>query len=180
MTFVLIGEPRVGKTSIRKKYMGKTLATTYLMTLGADFSKKVVQLPDNRKITLNIWDIAGQDVFHPVRSRFLSNSTGVLLVFDLTNKETFLKCANWLNVLWEANPDSKIPLLIIGNKLDLVEDRVVGKYEVAKYIKHLSQYNKPTSIWIQYLETCALTGHNIDLGFEKLAEVIVEIKDHMS
>ena len=91
----LIGEGAVGKTSIRQKYMGRGFTGEYLKTIGADFASKTVEITDTSgdvvKSIFQIWDLAGQVEFKAVRASFYGGCQGVLLVFDLTRKETMDK-----------------------------------------------------------------------------------------
>ena len=92
---VLLGEGAVGKTSLRRRYMGLGFTKSHLMTLGADFSFKDLTHGEHT-IRCQLWDLAGQAHFKGVRSRFLANTQGAILVYDLTREETLPLLANWL------------------------------------------------------------------------------------
>ncbi|NHJ85755.1 MAG: GTP-binding protein, partial [Asgard group archaeon] len=82
---VIIGDPAVGKTSIRRKYLGETTLKEYIYTIGADFATKKINLSDNLSIQYQIFDLAGQTKFDKVRSSFYSGVQAAILVYDITN-----------------------------------------------------------------------------------------------
>lgn len=173
---VLLGDGRVGKTSIRRRFMGKGFVSQHLMTLGADFSEKkgsIVVAGGNLDYTLQIWDIAGQDSFMAVRQRFLANTSGIVLVFDITNEESFRNLPKWLQEVWRVNNDSSLPLLVIGNKVDLEDDRDIATSMLVEFCDLLrAQYPNISSV--QHLETSALTGENVHEGFDIITKAIHE------
>ena len=81
---VLVGEPRVGKTSIRRRYLGKGFSQNYMVTLGADFAIKRI-----KNSAIQIWDLAGQAVYKHVRDGYYQGAQGIILVFDVIQPETF-------------------------------------------------------------------------------------------
>lgn len=175
---LLLGEARVGKTSIRKKYMGQGFTTNYLVTMGADFATKEVEIRSNNnrtieEIGLQIWDIAGQETFEILRVRFLANASGMILVCDLTNMATFSKLSNWLEEVWNINKTRNIPILVIGNKNDLKEEREIYMSLLRQYAKEIKE-KFPNIPFIEVLETSALNGENIDIGFNMIAKAIYE------
>ena len=171
---VLIGDGRVGKTSIRRRFMGKGFTVQHLMTLGADFSEKAGEIEINHQkmnYTLQIWDIAGQDSFMAVRKRFLANAAAIIVVYDITNPQSFHSLGKWINEVWKVNNDITNPILIIGNKTDLVNQRMVENSSVTEFYNNLhTKYPKIHSI--NYIETSALTGENISEGFELITRSI--------
>jgi small GTP-binding protein len=163
---VLVGEGAVGKTSIRQKYMGKGFTGEYLKTIGADFASKVVEMKDNSgeiiKSIFQIWDLAGQVEFKEVRASFYGGCQGVLLVFDLTRKDTMGKLKDWILEAAKNAGGSIKGFYLIGNKCDL-PDREITLEEGQEFAKFLSDRLKFT---IPYIETSAKTGENIDRLFQ--------------
>ncbi|TFF83933.1 GTP-binding protein, partial [Candidatus Heimdallarchaeota archaeon] len=115
---VLLGNGAVGKTSLRQQYLGKGFKDGYSMTIGADFAVKRVEL-GHLVATFQIWDLAGQQRFDVVRSVYYRGSSGALLVFDVSNPQSFNNLPSWLNELTKNNYDRIVPLVLIGNKTDL-------------------------------------------------------------
>ena len=172
---VLIGDGRVGKTSIRRTFMGKHFVKPHLMTLGADFSSQNLDLTLNNityEIKFSIWDIAGQDQFKTLRHRFYANANALLLVYDVTEKTSFDNLLKWLYEAWEVTSDTTIPFLLIGNKLDLNESRVIQKNTAINFLEALKK-KYPKIQYCDYIETSALTGENINTMFKKIGEQLI-------
>ncbi len=170
LKLVLIGDGRVGKTSIRKNYMGYGFTKSHLSTLGADFSEisnKFKFGNDEIKAKLQIWDVAGQNNFQKIRLRFLTRASAIILVYDITNMSSFQNLPNWLKEVWSVNKSKDLPILILGNKIDLEEDREVPYTLVEKFKNDLIDKLKE-KVEIIHIETSALTGQNIKQGFETI------------
>lgn len=165
---VLLGEGNVGKTSIRRRYMGENLLQNYQMTLGADISLKRI-MKDGRLYLIQIWDLGGQQVFTKIRSSYYEGALVGLLVFDISKRSSFEKLHNWI-VEIQDNRGEHMHLLLIGNKVDLREekDNCVSYEEAVAYAEELSTI---TGYEVLYYETSALDGTNIEKAFEKLVEI---------
>ncbi len=170
---VLVGEGAVGKTSIRQKYMGKGFKQEYLKTIGADFASKVIEMTDssgdNIKSIFQIWDLAGQIEFKEVRASFYGGCQGVLLVFDLTRKDTMDKLKDWILEAAKNAGGSIKGFYLIGNKSDL-PDRVITPSEGKEFASFLSEKLKFS---IPYIETSARTGANIDYLFQDICRTFL-------
>lgn len=170
---VLVGEGAVGKTSIRQKYMGKGFTGEYLKTIGADFASKTVEMKEHTgesvKSIFQIWDLAGQVEFKEVRASFYGGCQGVLLVFDLTRKETMDQLKDWILEAAKNAGGSIKAFYLIGNKYDL-PGREVTKEEGKKFANFLSERLKFS---IPYIETSAKTGENIEYLFSTLCRTLL-------
>ncbi|MDD1779328.1 MAG: GTP-binding protein [Candidatus Helarchaeota archaeon] len=170
---VLIGEGAVGKTSIRQKYMGKGFTGEYLKTIGADFASKVVEMTDSKsegiKSIFQIWDLAGQQEFKEVRASFYGGCQGVLLVFDLTRKETMDKLKDWILEAAKNAGGTIKAFALIGNKCDLPE-RIISEQEGLEFAKYLAERLK---FPMPYIETSAKTGENIEYLFSNLCRSLL-------
>ncbi len=166
----LLGEGAVGKTSIRRRYLGESFKEGYMMTIGADFAvKKMVH--KNVDYTLQIWDLAGQQRFSAVREVYYRGTAGALLVFDIARPETYSVLPNWLHELIRNNKNRIVPLVLIGNKADLREStpNSVPKEYAQEYADQLSEWS---GFYIPYIETSAKTGLNVETVFSVLTENI--------
>lgn len=171
----ILGDGAVGKTSLRQRYMGRGFATQHQMTIGADFAavqKDVEYNGVTRPITFQIWDLAGQKRFTEVRARFYFGSLGGLMVFDVTRAESFQNAASWINEIWKNNGKGVVPITLIGNKSDLRDKKSVPKDKVLEYCKMLSERTLEHGFEVNYVETSAKTGENIDLAFVTLGQKI--------
>ena len=120
---LIIGDSSVGKSNILLQFTENTFHETFLPTIGVDF--KIKNLPVNNKtVKLNIWDTAGQERFKTITAAYYKGSHGVVIVYDITDKEGFNNVANWISEAKKyAGPG--IARILVGNKCDLAEDRKV-------------------------------------------------------
>ena len=169
----LIGDGAVGKTSIRRSYLGETFKGNYSLTLGSDFATKILQVGD-LNTNMIIWDLAGQPRFKAVREGFYRGTKGALLVFDVTRKDTYENIPRWIMELLNNNQKRKVPMILIGNKSDLR-----GSLYKTIPSEHGENYAKELSIWsgydVPYIETSAKFGDNVDQPFETLVKQIIKV-----
>ncbi|MCY3413612.1 MAG: GTP-binding protein [Candidatus Heimdallarchaeota archaeon] len=163
----------MGKTSIRRNFMGQTFIQDHLSTLGADFAVKKIDLDDGALLELQIWDLAGQPGFENLRQRFFQGATSAFMVFDLTSKDSFNDLNGWFEQFWKAHPTKNLPIAILGNKYDL-EGHEISAEDVEEYIQKIKQENNIPNTFIKYYETSAKTGHNIETVFMEIAKVIID------
>ncbi|MHA1687641.1 MAG: Rab family GTPase [Candidatus Heimdallarchaeaceae archaeon] len=168
---VLIGDGGVGKTSIRKRYLGEGFEKEHLATLGADFAA-TTRIIDDTTIKFQIWDLAGQPMFKSVRPRFFRGCFGALAVFDVTRRDTFLNLSNWLDELYNFSGRGIVPVIILANKIDL-ENKEVSMEEVEDFVSKLNERTSNHEIENFSLETSAKTGKNIDKAFEIIGKYIL-------
>ncbi|MFX1576893.1 MAG: Rab family GTPase [Promethearchaeota archaeon] len=158
------GDGAVGKTSLIVRYTQGTFTETYKMTIGTSFAVKTVDL-DQVIVKLQIWDLAGQPHFGGVRPLFYQGSTGVIYVFSVTDRASFDHLAGWLE---EARKNSgNIPGILIGNKTDLMDQRVVSREEAEAFAAQAS---------LRYIETSAKMDENVGDAFHLMAATIMETK----
>lgn len=169
---VLIGDGAVGKTSLRRNYLGKSFRENYLMTIGADFSVKQVPYEDYT-VNLQIWDLAGQPRFSEVRGAYYTNCYGALVIFDVTRPNTFTNVDYWINELIRFNDNKLVPMVIIGNKVDLrgstPQEIQVDSNSAMAYAATLSDWG---GLKVDYIETSAMSGQNVNSAFERLIDKI--------
>jgi Ras-related protein Rab-1A len=163
---VLIGDARVGKTSLRKRYMGEGFRGTYTATLGADFSIKITK---NAKIT--IYDLAGDPASKILRQQYYLGTQGFIMVFDINNRQSFENLDDWFDEI-RNNLTDKLRVFILGNKEDLRDQAKdpVSEEEGYQYAKRLGEQLGSS---VSYLSTSALTGYNVEVAFNKLIAEIM-------
>ncbi|MHA1490770.1 MAG: Rab family GTPase [Promethearchaeota archaeon] len=162
---LLTGAAAVGKTSLVQRFIKNRFAANYKLTVGVDILTKDVEYKPGEIATLSIWDIGGQQRFEFIRSTFYKGAAGALLVFDLTRDQTYTEVRKWLTEIRQFT-DEKIPFILIGNKVDLVED--VGVVIDREEARELAE--SEGSI---YIETSAKTGINVDESFTELTRRII-------
>ena len=178
LKIVLLGDGAVGKTNIRKNYLGQGFTKDHLMTIGADFAAadKVLQIEDKEyNITFQIWDLAGQGTFNQVRSMYYRGVFGALVVFDVTRKSSFDNLSSWIKELYKNSNRGAVPIVILGNKYDLFDEDEdhVKSVEINDMIELLNKELKDENFNVTYLNTSALTGLNIENAFESLGSNII-------
>ena len=178
---ILIGDGSVGKTSIRKRYLGHGFPIQYLPTLGADFSVKN-EIICGQKISFQIWDLAGQPVFETIRKMYYRGARGAFIVCDVSNPESVMNIHNWVDELWRNNGNGPIPFVILGNKID---KRYTGEYCIPdQTLQGIAQGITTTGDTLQfnvtYLPTSANTGENITEAFKRLGMQVVAHRMYLS
>jgi small GTP-binding protein len=162
---VVCGDPGVGKTSTILRFTDNAFRASYISTIGTSISEKIVNI--NRKsVLLILWDLAGQLKFDIMRNHFYKGAEAGLLVFDLTKPETLKTIPKWHKDLTTSTKHKgKLPIFMVGNKNDLTTQRKVERKEAEFIAKELK---------LEYFETSALTGDNINLVFEKIAHILTK------
>lgn len=153
----------MGKTSLVLRYMEDKFNTEHLSTLQASFVTKKVTLPDESRAQLNIWDTAGQERFHALGPIYYRGSDGALLVYDITDQDSFLKVKSWVRELKQMR-GSEIELVIVGNKTDLEDQRTVSYETAMRYAQ---------TVGAQYVETSAKENESVTELFELLTQMMV-------
>lgn len=174
ITVTLIGEPGTGKTSIRKQFLGESFSGNQSMSIGATYKFTNIAI-QNKPIKLRICDIAGQQSFEFVRQNYMNRSNGALLIFDITNIESFKKVTEWATEFLIVNPDKQIPILVVGNKSDLAQERKVRLKDVEYFLKTVENNKILEKNIIGYIEASAKTGDNVSNIFSKLTYEIEKL-----
>jgi small GTP-binding protein len=156
---ILGGEGGVGKTSMVHRFVEDSFQTDYKSTIGTSIMKKECDFEGlDSKVRFVLWDLAGQAQFKRVRQSYLANAEAGILVYDVTRKDTFDKIENWFNEIKEVS--KTISLILVANKIDLIESRVIPTEAGEGLAKNLN---------LSYIETSAKTGENINDAFKMLA-----------
>merc|ERR1719272_1754482 len=117
---VFLGNQSVGKTSIITRFMYDTFDNNYLATIGIDFLSKTLHVND-RSIRLQLWDTAGQERFRVLIPSYIKDSSVAIIVFDITNRQSFENVNKWVKDVRDERGDDAI-IALVGNKTDLDED----------------------------------------------------------
>ena len=153
----VIGDPSVGKTSLINQFTTNEFHTEYRPTLGISINNQLYNLQGfkNQQLNFMIWDIAGQKFFKRVRKYYYRDANAAFIVFDITREETFEERIDyWYKDIREVEPN--IPIVLIGNKIDLLKQRKVQK---------IIAYHKAKKMDCSYLETSAKNGENVKDAF---------------
>ena len=166
---VLIGEKGVGKVTLANDRTNgyPYYAEDYKMTIGVEFFKKTIKLDfENGPIIsiLQLWVLDEQNRRNFLRKMYYLGSLGAILMFDLTNHPSFESLPNWILEVRESMKND-IDIILVGNKSDLTEQRVVSSEEIDEFAK---KYN------LKYFEISAKTGTNVENMFNKFTKTIIE------
>ena len=146
---IFTGDSGVGKTSIINSIMGQKFTSEYEPSIGVDFFSKTIRYK-GRLIKLQIWDSAGQEKFRSLIPNYIRGSSLIFLIFEVSKKESFQHLNEWIDFI---NNIEKGNIVIVGNKIDLKDNREVTKEEAEKYCKEKNY---------EYFEVSAKEGTNIN------------------
>ncbi|KDP40809.1 hypothetical protein JCGZ_24808 [Jatropha curcas] len=163
---LLIGDSGVGKSCLLLRFADDAYIESYISTIGVDFKIRTVE-QDGKTVKLQIWDTAGQERFRTITSSYYRGAHGIIIVFDVTDEESFENVKTWLTEIDKFATDS-VNKLLVGNKCDLTNKRVVSN-ETAKAFAD--------EIGIPFLETSAKNSTNVEDAFMTMA---AEIKKRMA
>ncbi|XP_028922049.2 ras-related protein Rab-12 [Ornithorhynchus anatinus] len=161
---IIIGSRGVGKTSLMERFTDDTFCEACKSTVGVDFKIKTVELR-GKKIRLQIWDTAGQERFNSITSAYYRSAKGIILVYDITKKETFEDLPKWMKMIDKyASEDAE--LLLVGNKLDCETDREITRQQGEKFAQQITG--------MRFCEASAKDNFNVDEIFLKLVDDILK------
>jgi len=163
---LLIGDSGVGKSCLLLRFADHTYTESYISTIGVDFKIRTIEL-DGKTIKLQIWDTAGQERFRTITSSYYRGAHGIIVVYDVTDLESFNNVKQWLNEI-DRYASENVCKLLVGNKCDLVSKKVVDFDTAKEFAEKLS---------IPFLETSAKAATNVEKAFLTMA---AEIKQNMA
>ena len=163
INLITLGDGQVGKTSLILRYTNDYFGNNYIATIGFDYKFKNEKLKNGEEITVKIFDTAGQEKYRSLAANFLKKADGIILVYDITYKISFENLNKWLK---DINENAKgLPIVLIGNKTDLEENREVSKEEGNEFAKKINEE-------IEFYEASCKTGENIKEAIRLLVEKI--------
>jgi len=164
LKLLIIGESGVGKSSLLLRFTDDAFDHEQAATIGVDFKVKTIHI-NGDKVKLAIWDTAGQERFRTLTPSYYRGGQGAILVYDVTSRESFQKVDNWLNELETYSTNHDLIKMLVGNKCDMVDERVVTKEEGMKCArKH----------HMMFIEASAKTKEGVVCAFEELVEKIIQ------
>lgn len=161
---VFLGEGRVGKTSIGKRWEQEKFDQSQKSTVSAASFKKTITI-DGQTLTINLWDTAGQEEYHSLAPIYYKDAHAALLVFSVVDQKSYEKMVQWKKELSSSRGDD-IKIVVVGNKIDLSKDRCVSTEQGERYAN---------SIHAKYFEVSAKTGAGIENLFAHLGKLLLTI-----
>jgi len=159
---LLLGNSNVGKSSLFLRFVDDIWNDTFVPTIGVDFKIKTFEI-DSKKIKMQIWDTAGQERFKNIIASYYRGAHGILLLYDVTDKDSFKNLSNWLIEI-EKNASKNVLKVLIGNKCDLEEKRVISINQGKEFAD---------TYGLKYIETSAKKNLNVTEAFETLGRELM-------
>jgi len=161
---IVVGESKVGKTSLINQYIEHTFNSDITFTITSDKYEKIIKLDNNEELNIEIWDTVGQEKYKVINNIFIKNSKIALLVYDITNRYSFEQLEYWYNIIKEINTFN-ITFGIIANKIDLYFDQIISKEEGENYAK---------SINALFFETSSMQYDSVNEVFTDIANAYLK------
>jgi len=158
---LLIGDSGVGKTCVLFRFSDDAFNASFISTIGIDFKIRTIEL-DDKKIKLQIWDTAGQERFRTITTAYYRGAMGILLVYDITSMKSFENIKIWIKNI-EQHASEDVEKMILGNKCDMDDKRVVSKEQGEQLAKEYG---------VRFMETSAKADINVEEAFMTIARAI--------
>ena len=155
-----------------RQYVNNAFSHQYKATIGADFLTKEIAT-ENKILAMQIWDTAGQEKYHSLQGMFYKGADGCIIVFDLTNPDSFQSISTWKSQFEEyadIKKCSEFPFVIVGNKADLKNERKVSAEKAKKICEDME---------IRYLEVSAKSGMNVEEAFNEIIKKYIVMAEEL-
>ena len=162
-----LGNSEVGKTCFILKFTDNVFQEVHLMTAGIDLKTKIINHSNGKKYKINFYDTAGQERYRSISVNSVKNSDGIVLMYDITKQKSYDDLNIWMDSIKQIKKEG-FPMVLVGNKCDLEEKRIVGEEEG----KELA-----AKFGLKFFETSNKTGQNIEEAGNELINQIIEIKE---
>ncbi len=166
---LIIGDSTVGKTNFVYKFSEDKFIENYFASTGIELKTTSIQI-DGKSIKIQLWDTAGQEKYRAMTKNLYLKSQGIIILFDITNETSFINLKNWMSQIKESCGED-IPILLVGNKIDLEDNRVINKERAMEYANNEN---------IEYIEVSSKTGENINEALTSLLQKILKRADSNS
>ena len=161
---VIIGDSGVGKSNYLYRFVEGEFCPVHESTIGFDYKLKICILPNSKKkVKFQIWDTAGQEKYMSINKNLFQRVQGIILMYDISEPQTFYNLDKWMKVIREMA--SELPLILIGNKIDLIKERKISKEKGEKFARD----NR-----IKLFESSGKSGENVEDSFIYIAEQIIQ------
>ena len=156
---VIVGDSACGKSSLLLRFADDSFDSRHISTIGVDFKiRTIMNKEDNRRLKLQLWDTAGQERFRTITQAYYRGAHGVMVVYDTTRAGSFENVKRWMIDVEQYAPG--VPIVLVGNKVDLVEERQVDTEVGKEYASFLGA---------GFIETSAKTDDNVEECFLEMA-----------
>ena len=160
---MVIGDPSVGKTSLIRRFVENRFIEDYISTIGVEFLKKEIWVEEKAKLTMVLWDTAGQAKWAQFKKAYYKGAVFVIIVFDVTNIKSYYSIKKWLEES-QVILGGDIDFAIFANKIDLLEGYEIPTFDDYKHYESL----------FEFVETSAKTGKNVEDTFYNIAKYLLK------
>jgi len=160
---IIVGDGAVGKTSLCTHITTQEFFSDYRLTVGCDFFIKRIMV-NNISVTLQIFDVGGQDHFAKLRAAFAGGAKGILLAYDVTRRDSFYNLEEWLNSISEEL-DPRAPKVLLGTKSDLKSEAEIWDEDISKMKEKITVD--------AYFDTSSLTGEGVNEAFATMGQLLL-------
>ena len=160
--YIIVGNPSVGKSCILNQFLNNKFIEEYEVTVGVEFGAKTIELKDQTRVKLQIWDTAGQESFKSITRNYYRSAAVGIIVYDVTSRLSFEKIEEWLNEC-KSNGNKELSLVLVGNKTDLESEREVSFNEGKEFAKNNDMI---------FFESSAKTADNVNEIFSESANIV--------
>ena len=161
---LLLGDSTVGKTCFLLRYVDDSFLDLHMATIGLDYRLKTMILENQQIVKVQLWDTAGQDKFRAITRNYYKGASGIILIFDVTNINSYENIKKWIIEIKEEISD-KVSIVLIGNKIDNVNGRKITREQGDKLAGEIG---------VKFFETSAKTGEGINESVFFLVKKIFE------
>lgn len=168
---LIIGDAGVGKSALLLRFADHTFTSAYINTIGVDFKIRTVDF-DGQKIKLQIWDTAGQERFRTITATYYRGTHGVIVVYDVTDRDSFENVRRWMAEI-DNNCDTSqnsVNRVLVGNKIDMVNEIVVSKEEADSYAAGLN---------VEHFLTSAKSNNHVDEMFTTITKMALNSRKRL-
>ena len=163
---IIFGDAGCGKTTLTQRFLTNLFVSDQTMTIGVDFEVKSLSV-DEQKVKLQIWDFGGEERFRFLLPTYVRGARGGLFLYDITNYSSIAHIDDWLSVIRkEIRAEDIFPIIVVGSKVDLVENREVSSADGIKIARSRNVNG--------FIETSSKTGENVEKSFEALTRLMLD------
>jgi small GTP-binding protein len=163
---VIFGDAGTGKTTLTQRFLTNLFKSDSKMTIGVDFEVKSLELSE-KKVKLQIWDFGGEERFRFLLPTYVRGANGALFMYDVTNYSSLAHIDDWLIVVRkEIRVEDQFPIIVVGGKADLIEDREVSGEEGINIARSRGVDG--------FIECSSKTGENVEETFRALTSLMMQ------
>ena len=162
----MLGDYAVGKTSLLNRFLGGGFQPEYIPTIKTSISEREFRFP-NYLFRLVVWDMGGERTFNKVRRDYCSNAQAAIIVYDVCRPASFESVEEWYRGMDKSVAHKPVVVWLVGNKVDLNENRLVDEEEAKK---------KAEKLGFGYMETSAKSGENVEALFTSILRDLIKVR----